>query len=135
METFLNIILIIVLTIVVAGVIVFVSYWNKKTADHQVRISLALCIILMRCLSLELLFIFIMLYTNECPVFVWFYLPCMLAVDIISLTVFYQFKITDNKTGFYYQNSFGKCKRYEYTEVSCFSIGRTYTFYLQDGKR
>ena len=64
-----------------------------------------------------------------------FYLPCMLAVDIISLTVFYQFKITDNKTGFYYQNSFGKCKRYEYTEVSCFSIGRTYTFYLQDGKR
>lgn len=58
----------------------------------------------------------------------------MLAVDIISLTVFYQFKITDNKTGFYYQNSFGKCKRYEYTEISCFSIGRAYIFYLQEKK-
>ena len=46
METFLNIIPIIVPTIVAVGVMVFVSYRNKNAADnHQVRISPVLCII------------------------------------------------------------------------------------------
>ena len=59
----------------------------------------------------------------------------MLAADIILLIAFYHFKITYDETGFYYQNSFGKRKRYEYADVGSFSIGRTYTFYLQDGKK
>ena len=60
---------------------------------------------------------------------------CMLAVDIILLIAFYHFKITYDETGFYYQNSFGRRKRYEYTDVRSFSIGRIYTFYLQDGRK
>ena len=110
METFLNIIPIIVPTIVAVGVMVFVSYRNKNAADnHQVRISPVLCI--------------------------WILFACMLAVDIILLIAFYHFKITYDETGFYYQNSFGRRKRYEYTDVRSFSIGRIYTFYLQDGKK
>ena len=121
METFLNIIPIIVPTIVVVGVMVFVSYRNKNAADnHQVRISPVLCIIFNVVLIIGVaFFIFIMLYTNEYPVFIWILFACMLAVDIILLIAFYHFKITYDETGFYYQNSFG----------------RIYTFYLQDGKK
>ena len=137
METFLNIIPIIVPTIVVVGVMVFVSYRNKNAADnHQVRISPVLCIIFNVVLIIGVaFFIFIMLYTNEYPVFIWILFACMLAVDIILLIAFYHFKITYDETGFYYQNSFGRRKRYEYTDVRSFSIGRIYTFYLQDGKK
>ena len=76
-----------------------------------------------------------MLYTNEYPIIIWVLFACMLAADIILLIAFYHFKITYDETGFYYQNSFGKRKRYEYADVGSFSIGRTYTFYLQDGKK
>lgn len=137
METFLNIIPIIVPTIVVVGMVVFVSYRNKKAVDnHQVRISPALCIIFNVVLIIGVaFFIFIMLYTNEYPIIIWVLFACMLAADIILLIAFYHFKITYDETGFYYQNSFGKRKRYEYADVGSFSIGRTYTFYLQDGKK
>lgn len=137
METFLNIIPIIVPTIVAVGVMVFVSYRNKNAADnHQVRISPVLCIIFNVVLIIGVAFFnFIMLYTNEYPVFIWILFACMLAVDIILLIAFYHFKITYDETGFYYQNSFGRRKRYEYTDVRSFSIGRIYTFYLQDGKK
>ena len=85
METFLNIIPIIVPTIVAVGVMVFVSYRNKNAADnHQVRISPVLCIIFNVVLIIGVaFFIFIMLYTNEYPVFIWILFACMLAVDII----------------------------------------------------
>ena len=49
---------------------------------------------LMWYLSLELLFNFIMLYTNEYPVFIWSFI-CLHAayLDVILLIAFYHFKI------------------------------------------
>ena len=84
METFLNIIPIIVPTIVVVGMVVFVSYRNKKAADnHQVRISPALCVIFNVVLIIGVaFFIFIMLYTNEYPIIIWVLLPvCLLQIS------------------------------------------------------
>lgn len=137
MEVFLKVLPMVLPTIVVIGMMVFVSYRNKKAADnHQVRISPTLCIIFNIVLVIGIAFlIFIMLYTNEYPIIIWVLLASIFIVDIIVLVAFYHFKITYDQTGFYYQSSFGKRKRYEYTEVSCFSVGRTYVFYLQDGKK
>ena len=70
METFLNIIPIIVPTIVAVGVMVFVSYRNKNAADnHQVRISPVLCIIFNVVLIIGVaFFIFIMFMVFLCPI-------------------------------------------------------------------
>ena len=63
METFLNIIPIIVPTIVVVGVMVFVSYRNKNAADnHQVRISPVLCIIFNVVLIIGVAFFFFFIF-------------------------------------------------------------------------
>ena len=71
---------IIVPTIVAVGVMVFVSYRNKKCADnHQVRISPVLCIIFNVVLIIELLFLFLLCYIPMNILFSFgFYLPACL---------------------------------------------------------
>lgn len=80
METFLNIIPIIVPTIVVVGVMVFVSYRNKNAADnHQVRISPVLCIIFNVVLIIGVAFLFLLCYIPMNILFSFgFYLPACL---------------------------------------------------------
>ena len=80
METFLNIIPIIVPTIVVVGVMVFVSYRNKmlliiiRSEYHQ-----SYALFLMWYLSLELLFLFLLCYIPMNILFSFgFYLPACL---------------------------------------------------------